>query len=102
MNSSHFFLFCLFTVAIYFLSHHTSSSVDVIPRPARKLSTSIPVVNHEHSKSEVADEAMDIYPDKADSVTLEYTSNSSSLHDLVYHIDYHGVTTHPTPKHPKP
>lgn len=27
-----------------------------------------------------------------------------NLDELVYHIDYHGVTTHPTPtpKHPKP
>lgn len=49
-----------------------------------------------------ADGAMESYPTKEDSMTLEYTNNSSSPHDLVYHIDYHGVTTHPTPKHPKP
>jgi hypothetical protein len=39
------------------------------------------------------------------SMALTRTSSREKLdHELVYHIDYHGVTTHPTPtpKHPKP
>lgn len=52
---------------------------------------------------QVADmEAMESTPTKEDFMTLEYSDNSYSPHDLVYHTDYHGVTTHPTPKHPKP
>lgn len=50
---------------------------------------------------QVADEAMESTPAKED-FTIEYTDNSYSPQDLVYHTDYHGVTTHPTPKHPKP
>ncbi|RZB55416.1 hypothetical protein D0Y65_044981 [Glycine soja] len=49
-----------------------------------------------------ADKAMESTPANEDSMTPEYNSNSYSPHDLVFHIDYHGVTTHPTPKHPKP
>ena len=45
---------------------------------------------------QVAEEAMA----KEEPVTAENTSNG--LRDVVYHIDYHGVTTHPIPKHPKP
>lgn len=48
------------------------------------------------------DEATGSTPAEEDSMTPDYTSNSYSSHDLVYHIDYHGVTTHPTPKHPRP
>lgn len=39
------------------------------------------------------------------SKALTRTSSGENLdHELVYHTDYHGVTTHPTPtpKHPKP
>lgn len=34
--------------------------------------------------------------------TPEYEASIESLGELVYHTDYHGVTTHPnpTPKHP--
>ena len=53
-------------------------------------------------KMQGADKAMESTPANEDSMTPEYNSNSYSPHDLVFHIDYHGVTTHPTPKHPKP
>lgn len=51
---------------------------------------------------QVADEATEGLSSEDDPMALEHPSNSSNPHDLVYHIDYHGVTTHPTPKHPKP
>jgi hypothetical protein len=51
---------------------------------------------------QVADEGTESAPADADFTTLEITGNSYSSRDLVYHTDYHGVTTHPTPKHPKP
>ncbi|XP_054792590.1 uncharacterized protein LOC129320222 [Prosopis cineraria] len=102
MNSSNFFLCCLVTVALYFTFHHTGPSLDVMPKPGRKLSMSIPLVQHEDHKIKVADEAMESSSAEDDPMALQYTSNSSNPHDLVYHIDYHGVTTHPTPKHPRP
>lgn len=36
--------------------------------------------------------------------TETQNSNNLDAEDIVYHIDYHGATTHPTPtpKHPKP
>lgn len=52
---------------------------------------------------QVADEGVENPTAKGDSVTVEYRSNNGdSPRDPVYHTDYHGVTTHPTPKHPKP
>lgn len=39
------------------------------------------------------------------SMAKEYKTTTNNMDDdIVYHIDYHGVTTHPTPnpKHPKP
>lgn len=34
----------------------------------------------------------------------KYEKSDKKLDELVYNMDYHGVTTHPTPtpKHPKP
>ncbi|GLT36055.1 hypothetical protein SLA2020_104600 [Shorea laevis] len=38
------------------------------------------------------------------SVALQYSRSHDDSDELVYHTDYHGVTTHPTPipRHPKP
>ncbi|KAJ1400655.1 hypothetical protein SESBI_29346 [Sesbania bispinosa] len=96
-SSSIFLLCCLLILSLYSLSQHTSYSLDVTP--TRKLSMSAPAYDH---NTQVADEAMQSTRANEDFVTLEHTSNSYSHHDLVYHTDYHGVTTHPTPKHPKP
>lgn len=37
-------------------------------------------------------------------VSNKYASINSNIDDIVYQIDYHGVTTHPTPtpRHSKP
>ena len=37
-------------------------------------------------------------------VSNTYASSNSNIDELVYQIDYHGVTTHPTPtpRHSKP
>ncbi|XP_027332042.1 uncharacterized protein LOC113847256 [Abrus precatorius] len=104
MSSSVFLLYCFLTFSLYSLSQHTSYSLTVMP--TRKLSMSDPAIDHEHHEAQYklqrADKAMESTPAKEDATTLEYTSNSYNPHDLVYHIDYHGVTTHPTPKHPRP
>lgn len=38
------------------------------------------------------------------STTIKHESSDNNIDDIVYHTDYHGATTHPTPtpKHPKP
>ncbi|CAL0306987.1 unnamed protein product [Lupinus luteus] len=106
MNSSIFLLYCLWllTITSYFLTQNTSYSLYVMP--ARKLSISAPAHEHKYHKTQhkmqVAYEEMKSIPDKEDSIAVEYKGNSYSPSDLVYHTDYHGVTTHPTPKHPKP
>jgi hypothetical protein len=53
---------------------------------------------------QVLDEKTEQATIKEDSRQLAYPSSRDNLDDLVYHVDYHGVTTHPTPtpKHPKP
>ena len=40
---------------------------------------------------------------EGNSMTVKH-GNSDNLDELVYHTDYHGATTHPTPtpKHPMP
>ncbi|KAH1216277.1 hypothetical protein AAZX31_13G085800 [Glycine max] len=101
MSSSIFLLCCLLIFSLYSLSQHTGYSLDATP--TRKLSMPAPVHDHKtQHKMQGADKAMESTPANEDSMTPDYTSNSYSPHDLVFHIDYHGVTTHPTPKHPKP
>ncbi|KAJ6408027.1 hypothetical protein OIU84_011353 [Salix udensis] len=56
----------------------------------------------EHENTKVLDEKTEQTTIKEDSRKLEYPGSSDNLDDLVYHVDYHGVTTHPTPKHPEP
>ncbi|KAJ6912122.1 hypothetical protein NC651_014712 [Populus alba x Populus x berolinensis] len=57
----------------------------------------------EQRMSSVLDEKTEQATIKEDSRQLEYPSSSDNIDDLVYHVDYHGVSTHPTPtpKHPK-
>ncbi|KAE9601624.1 hypothetical protein Lalb_Chr13g0299801 [Lupinus albus] len=105
MTSSIFLIYCLCLLIFtsYFLTQHTGYSLHVMP-PARKLSMLAPQHEHKYHNTQAADEKMESIPAKEDSMTVEYNSNSYSYstHDLIYHTDYHGVTTHPTPKHPKP
>ncbi|GAU34761.1 hypothetical protein TSUD_205650 [Trifolium subterraneum] len=102
MSSSIFLLCCLLTLSLYSISQHTSYSYSLDFTPARKLSMTAPGHDHKYHEIQVADEGIESAPANADVTTLEITGNIYSPHDLVYHTDYHGVTTHPTPKHPKP
>ncbi|KAA0058191.1 uncharacterized protein E5676_scaffold629G002010 [Cucumis melo var. makuwa] len=72
-------------------------------RPARKyLGTSF----SNYPKSEYHEVHEDEFnrpsPKDMSSNTPEHEASINSLGELIYHIDYHGVTTHPnpTPKHP--
>ncbi|KAJ6912982.1 hypothetical protein NC651_015453 [Populus alba x Populus x berolinensis] len=82
-----------------FKLHHVvpNSSVHVLI-----LSLSVPGSNKAYGL--VLDEKTEQATIKEDSRQLEYPSSSDNIDDLVYHVDYHGVSTHPTPtpKHPKP
>ncbi|KAJ6912121.1 hypothetical protein NC651_014712 [Populus alba x Populus x berolinensis] len=81
-----------------FKLHHVvpNSSVHVLI-----LSLSVPGSNKAYGL--VLDEKTEQATIKEDSRQLEYPSSSDNIDDLVYHVDYHGVSTHPTPtpKHPK-
>ncbi|CAK9329893.1 unnamed protein product [Citrullus colocynthis] len=72
--------------------------------PARKyLGTSISNPKSEYHRVKVHEDEFN-RPSAKDitSNTPEYEASIESLGELVYHTDYHGVTTHPnpTPKHP--
>lgn len=47
---------------------------------------------------------MQAIDDKTKQSTVKYAASTNDYDEIVYHIDYHGVTTHPTPtpRHPKP
>lgn len=61
------------------------------------------ICGHEYAKMQVhEDEFNRPSPKDMSSNTPEHEASINSLGELIYHIDYHGVTTHPnpTPKHP--
>ncbi|KGN65505.1 hypothetical protein Csa_019778 [Cucumis sativus] len=100
MRSSHFIFFCLLFTFFYLRSmdllHSPPPLFTSEGRQARKyLGTSFSHEVHE-------DEFNRPSPKDTSSNTPEYEASINSLGELVYHIDYHGVTTHPnpTPKHP--
>lgn len=73
-------------------------------RSMREQRMSSVTLRDEHENTKVLDEKPEQATIKEDSRQLAYPSSTDNLDDLVYHVDYHGVTTHPTPtpKHPKP
>ncbi|KAK7347797.1 hypothetical protein VNO80_22336 [Phaseolus coccineus] len=101
MSSSIFLLCCLLIFSLYSLSQHTGYSLDATA--TRKFGMPAPLHDHKTQyKMQGVDKATESTPVNEDSTIPDYAGNSYGPHDLVYHIDYHGVTTHPTPKHPKP
>ncbi|KAG6649262.1 hypothetical protein I3843_07G196400 [Carya illinoinensis] len=107
------FLSCLLSTAFYFCSPTlitTSSSFIELPagRPSvRKLSMLSPYDKHKYHKVKIGEDQIKGSSTVAEgSMALKRTrSGQDNLdHEFVYHIDYHGVTTHPTPtpRHPKP
>ncbi|XP_021300018.1 uncharacterized protein LOC110428503 isoform X2 [Herrania umbratica] len=114
MRPPHFILLCLLTAVLYLLSPYNEfpnlasspSSIFLTGRRSlRGLKMPLPDHQNRYLKSEVA---VDVALQSAatDSMALRYSRSHSNdnMEDLVYYIDYHGVTTHPTPtpKHPKP
>ncbi|KAF9679810.1 hypothetical protein SADUNF_Sadunf06G0053800 [Salix dunnii] len=106
MKLLHLVLLLLLTTAFYFFSQNNSSSPSMFflsgRRSMREQRMSSVTLRDEHENTKVLDEKTEQTTIKEDSRQLEYPSSGDHLDDLVYHVDYHGVTTHPTPKHPKP
>ncbi|KAJ9132064.1 hypothetical protein P3X46_034577 [Hevea brasiliensis] len=106
MKFSLLVFFYLLTAAVCFFSCNISvSSPSVIfltGRRSMKEQRMLPLHINGQEKNKVLDE-------DAKQMTIheharEHQHLSNNDLDLVYHIDYHGVTTHPipTPKHPRP
>ncbi|KAG6698657.1 hypothetical protein I3843_08G030300 [Carya illinoinensis] len=70
--------------------------------PMRKLSMLLPYDKHKYHKIQDGEEMKGSTIEEG-SVAFKSTSSRDNLDEIVYHIDYHGVTTHPTPtpKQPK-
>ncbi|KAG5242849.1 hypothetical protein OIU77_029951 [Salix suchowensis] len=108
MKLLHLVLLVLLTItASYFFSQNNSSSSPSMffltgRRSMREQRMPSVTLTDEHENTKVLDEKTEQTTIKEDSRQLEYPGSSDNLDDLVYHVDYHGVTTHPTPKHPEP
>ncbi|KAA8535702.1 hypothetical protein F0562_030705 [Nyssa sinensis] len=103
MRSSNIIFFCLLATALYFASQSISSSPPLTflsgRRPLREFSISSSKQQHQYQKIKVNEE-MKGSTNREGSTAIECVSSNKDAEKLLYHIDYHGVTTHPTPKHP--
>ncbi|KAI6682651.1 hypothetical protein NL676_036532 [Syzygium grande] len=101
---------CLLITTAFYLCSSSSSPADslVLHDTGRRATMTrdldMPFVNRKlksHSVK-VLDDKRERSNVQQGSTELQTSSNNDSTDDLVYHIDYHGVTTHPTPtpKHP--
>ncbi|PON37600.1 hypothetical protein PanWU01x14_318810 [Parasponia andersonii] len=70
----------------------------------RKLGMSSPIRIDEHQNIKVAEKDSKTSTLEENSMTIIHESSDNNMDEVVYHTDYHGATTHPTPtpKHPKP
>ncbi|MFQ6639932.1 hypothetical protein Gotur_016176 [Gossypium turneri] len=93
VGPAYFILLCLFTAAFYLLSSSSSSSSLILLTGRRSLEMSLPHHKYIYPKAKVVDGS-------------SWEGSNGHMDDEIvnYHLDYHGVTTHPTPtpKHPKP
>ncbi|KAK1399795.1 putative Transmembrane protein [Heracleum sosnowskyi] len=109
MRFWHTLFFCYLTTAVHLQSMNAAAATSPAQfhllggRPMRDLRIL-------HSSQLDADQKIKVLNTKTTLDTIQPDSlqkESASVDDeqeLVYHVDYHGVTTHPdpTPKHPKP
>ncbi|XP_059624558.1 uncharacterized protein LOC132267412 [Cornus florida] len=105
MRSSNIIVFCLLATAFYFLSHTISSSSPPTFLPGRRslrtLNMSSSNRQDEYQQVKVNAEIKRSIKNLEDSMAIEHGIKEDA-EELLYHIDYHGVMTHPTPipKHP--
>ncbi|CAL8990369.1 unnamed protein product [Prunus brigantina] len=105
MKSLYIIILCFLIAVLYFSSHNiSSSSLAFLPgrKPMRKLSMPLTNNKHVYQKLKVIDGKSETSMVEEIPVATKYANSNSDLDELIYHIDYHGVTTHPTPRHPKP
>ncbi|KAF5186263.1 hypothetical protein FRX31_024152 [Thalictrum thalictroides] len=102
--------FCLITTALYLsslnIAHASSSSSSITStllagkRTMRKMGSEKPEVRQEDNDIKVVKTQWQ-QADKGSAVGEDVDEDGD---ELLYHIDYHGVSTHPypSPKHPRP
>ncbi|GMN55320.1 hypothetical protein TIFTF001_024434 [Ficus carica] len=108
MRSLSIIFFCLLVALVYLSSQNIgppSPSPNFLPKarhPSRKLLVPSLTHFHQHRELEVIDEDSKTSTDEESATGNEHGSSSDTIDEVVYQIDYHGVTTHPspTPKHP--
>ncbi|CAL1381121.1 unnamed protein product [Linum trigynum] len=94
---------CLLAAALYFSSHgFSSSSTNLVPLPSRRSmrewnipTSTTQLYVYGNNKDLEQDEQENI---KEHEELVENLNDSDSVDELIYHIDYNGVTTHPTPR----
>ncbi|KAM7460931.1 hypothetical protein LguiA_029052 [Lonicera macranthoides] len=104
-----FFLLCFLATSLY-LASPTNTNTTIIPSSTSAL-TFLPGMraikvsssSQQHPPSQVTGET-ETFTNQAKFMEKEYRSINNDPEELAYHIDYHGVSTHPTPnpKHPTP
>lgn len=101
MKSLHFIFFCMITISVSFFSKSTGSSAASTFYSGRRTLIEVPIASPNHKNPFHKTQAID---DKTKQSTVKYAASTNDYDEIVYHIDYHGVTTHPTPtpRHPKP
>ncbi|KAI3929234.1 hypothetical protein MKX01_006470 [Papaver californicum] len=104
MKASTSISLCFLITLIFFLSSPTITSLVSSSPPSSVLlhtgKTSVRKLgNHQQDKLNI--KVMSMQSDIIKGVPTEADDNGE---ELVYHVDYHGVSTHPTttPKHPRP
>ncbi|XVF63484.1 hypothetical protein PTKIN_Ptkin09bG0090300 [Pterospermum kingtungense] len=92
-------LLCLLATALDLLSSSSSSTISLSGRKSLKMS--LPHYKNRYHNAKVVDEAAWESSGKS-LMGLQYSNMDEEDEIVNYHIDYHGVTTHPTPtpKHP--
>ncbi|XWS22012.1 hypothetical protein CRYUN_Cryun30bG0107000 [Craigia yunnanensis] len=103
-------LLCLLASAFYLFSSSSSFSSSNYLTGRRSLTISLPLQKSRYPKEKVVDEGWQ--SSRKGSMWLKYSRRKENMDEkeedkvVNFHIDYHGVTTHPTPtptpKHPIP
>uniref|UniRef100_A0A5B7C0A1 Uncharacterized protein n=1 Tax=Davidia involucrata TaxID=16924 RepID=A0A5B7C0A1_DAVIN len=100
MRSSNIIFFFLLAIALYFVSQSISSSHPLTFPPGRRPLRELSMSSSNQPDQIKVNKEMKRSTNREGSTAIEYVSSYEDTEELRYHIDYHGVTTHPTPKHP--
>ncbi|KAH7861388.1 hypothetical protein Vadar_025479 [Vaccinium darrowii] len=101
MKSLRVIFLCLIATALFCVSECVGSSS--LMRGRRLVREPMVSVSNQHSEyHKIQVRKMRIKP--GGSTVTKFSTSKEGLEELFYHIDYHGVMTHPAPmpKHPTP